>query len=245
MMKQTERLGVKFIEDDASAVNFSSRPFTVKLSGSETISGDAVIIATGASAIWLGLESEQRLRGKGVSACATCDGFFFKGKEVVVVGGGDAALEEALFLSRLASKVTLVHRRADLRASRIMQQRALTNTKISFVWNSVVEEILGEEKVQGARLKNLKTGQGSDLACTGVFIAIGHRPNSELFRGQIELDEKGYIKLENGDTRASVEGVFVAGDVYDYKYRQAVTAAASGCRAAIDAIRYLEALENP
>ncbi len=242
MTKQAQRLGVKFVEDEATGVDFSSTPLKVKLSD-RTLSADAVIIGTGASALWLGLESEQRLRGRGVSSCATCDGFFFRGKEVVVVGGGDTAVEEALFLSKLASKVTLIHRRDELRASRIMQQRALTNPKISFVWDSSVEDVLGKDKVEGVRVKNVKTGQVSELGCAGAFVAIGHKPNSEIFAGQLELDEKGYIKSRD-ETRTSVEGVFVAGDVYDYLYRQAVTAAASGCKAAIDAIRYLEAQEG-
>lgn len=242
MMKQAERLGVKFVEDEANTVEFSSRPFIVK-AGDQMLSADAVIVATGASALWLGLESEQRLRGRGVSSCATCDGFFFRGKEVVVIGGGDTALEEATFLSKLVSKVTLIHRRDELRGSRIMQQRALTNPKITFLWKSVVEAVLGKEKVEGVRLRNLKTGGASELSCDGVFVAIGHKPNSELFAGKLELDEKGYIK-SRGETRTSVDGVFVAGDVYDYLYRQAITAAASGCRAAIDAIRYLEAEEE-
>lgn len=238
MTKQAGRIGVNFVQDEATAVDFSSKPFRVMV-GDQAHLGDAVIVATGASALWLGLQSEQRLRGRGVSSCATCDGFFFKDKEVVVVGGGDAALEEAIFLSRLASKVTLVHRRNQLRASRIMQQRAFTNPKIGFVWDSVVEEILGKEKVEGIRTRNLKTDSASEVKCSGVFIAIGHKPNSELFLGQLEMDEKGYIKVTD-KTKTSVEGVFVAGDVYDYYYRQAVTAAGSGCRAAIDAIKYLE-----
>ncbi|MBI3116068.1 MAG: thioredoxin-disulfide reductase [Thaumarchaeota archaeon] len=242
MTKQAERLGVKFVEDEAVGVDFSSSPLKVKLHD-RTLSADAIIIGTGASALWLGLESEQRLRGRGVSSCATCDGFFFRGKEVVVVGGGDTAVEEALFLSRLASKVTVIHRRDELRASRIMQQRALTNPKISFVWDSSVEEVLGKDKVEGVRIRNIKTGQVSELSSAGVFVAIGHKPNSEIFAGQLELDEKGYIK-SSAETRTSVEGVFVAGDVYDYLYRQAVTAAASGCKAAIDATKYLEAQEE-
>ncbi len=242
MTKQAGRLGVKFVEDEATGVDFSSKPLKVKLSD-QTLSADAIIIGTGASALWLGLESEQRLRGRGVSSCATCDGFFFRGKDVVVVGGGDTAVEEALFLSRLASKVTMIHRRDELRASRIMQQRALTNPKISFIWSSYVEDVIGKDKVEGVRAKHVKTGQVSELSCAGVFVAIGHKPNSEIFAGQLELDEKGYIKSRN-ETRTSVEGVFVAGDVYDYLYRQAVTAAASGCKAAIDAIKYLEAQED-
>ena len=201
---------------------------------------EAVIIATGSSVIWLGLESETRLKGRGVSACATCDGFFFKGKDVVVVGGGEVAIEEAIFLAKLVKSVKVIHRRDKLRAASIMQQKAFNNRKISFVWNSVVEEILGDRKVEGVRIKNVQNSdQKSEIKCDGVFVAIGHMPNTEIFRNQIELDNKGYIKKYEG-SRTSVEGVFVAGDVYDYVYRQAVTAAGSGCNAAIDVIKYLE-----
>lgn len=241
MRLQAERLGAKFIDKNATAVDFVGRPFKVK-TGDQEHTGDAVIIATGASAMWLGLESEQRLRGKGVSACATCDGVFFRGKEVVVMGGGDTALEEATFLTKFCTKVRVIHRRDELRASKIMQQRAFQNPKIDFIWNSVVEEVLGTDSVEGIRIRNVETGETSAVKCQGLFVAIGHKPNTELFRGQLDLDEKGYVVRKN-ESRTSVEGVFVAGDVYDYSYRQAVTAAGSGCKAAIDAIRYLEARE--
>jgi thioredoxin reductase (NADPH) len=204
---------------------------------------EAVIVATGASAIWLGVEGEEKLRGRGVSSCATCDGAFFKEKELIVVGGGDTAMEEATFLTRFAKTVTVVHRRDTLRASKIMQQRAEANPRISFVWNSVVESIQGETKVTGARLRDTVTGATVDRPCDGVFVAIGHRPNTELFAGQLDLDKMGYIASPDG-TRTNVEGVFVAGDVQDTRYRQAVTAAGLGCRAAIDAEKYLEALES-
>ncbi len=238
MRKQAERLGTKFVDTDATSVDFSSKTFKV-VAGEETYEGDAVIIATGATAMWLGLDSEQRLRGRGVSACATCDGFFFKDKEVVVVGGGDTAMEEALFLTKFATKVTVIHRRDELRASKILQARAFENPKINFMWNTMVEDVVGSNQVEGVRVKNLVTGETSKIVCQGVFVAIGHKPNTEIFRGHVEVDEKGYAVRKN-ETRSSTDGVFVAGDVYDYVYRQAVTAAASGCKAALDAIKYLE-----
>ena len=203
---------------------------------------NSVIIATGASALWLGLESEHRLKGKGVSSCATCDGFFFKGKDVVVVGGGDTAVEEALFLSKLTNSVKVVHRRKELRASTIMQQKAFNNEKISFLWNSIVTEILGTDRVEGIRTKNLLTEDTAEIKTDAVFVAIGHKPNTEIFKGQVELDDSSYIRRYD-ESKTSVEGVFVAGDAYDYKYRQAITAAGSGCRAALDAIKYLESKE--
>jgi thioredoxin reductase (NADPH) len=197
-----------------------------------------VIVATGASARWLGLPAEERLRGRGVSACATCDGFFFRDQEIAVVGGGDSALEEATFLTRFAKKVTLVHRRDQLRGSRIMQEKARQNPKIAFAWNSTVDDILGEDGVQGLRLRDVGTGETRVLAVTGVFMAIGHQPNTEVFRGQVDLDEQGYVKvLRNTETR--IPGVFAAGDVVDKRYRQAITAAGQGCAAAIDVERYL------
>ena len=245
MRKQAERFGTKFIDNTVNSVDFSTKPFKVTAGRAETTyAAEAVIIATGSSVIWLGLESETRLKGRGVSACATCDGFFFKGKDVVVVGGGEVAIEEAIFLAKLVKSVKVIHRRDKLRAASIMQQKAFNNRKISFVWNSVVEEILGDRKVEGVRINNVQNSdQKSEIKCDGVFVAIGHKPNTEIFRNQIELDNKGYIKKYEG-SRTSVEGVFVAGDVYDYVYRQAVTAAGSGCNAAIDVIRYLEGKEN-
>ena len=242
MRKQAERLGARFVDGDATSVELAKRPFKVWV-GQTAYEGDAFIIATGASARWLGLESEQRLRGRGVSSCATCDAFFFKNKEVVVVGGGDTALEEALALSKVAKKITITHWRDRLRASKMLQDRAFKDEKIAFKWNSEVTEILGKAKVEGIRLKDVNTGEQTELKCDGVFIAVGHKPNTELFKGQLELDENGYI-IAKKNTATSVEGVFVAGDVYDYVYRQAITAAGSGCKAALDAIRYLEAQEN-
>ncbi|MFQ6097767.1 MAG: thioredoxin-disulfide reductase [Armatimonadota bacterium] len=242
--KQAERFGAQFIAGDATAVDLSKRPFSVT-AGGETHTARALIVATGASAKWLGLESEQRLRGYGVSACATCDGFFFRNQHVVVVGGGDSAMEEALFLTKFATKVTVVHRRDQLRASRIMQERAFRNEKIAFVWDSVVEDILDPEqrKVVAVRLRNVKTNEVTEQPCDGVFLAIGHRPNTDLFVGQLELDEVGYIVLKQRSC-TSVEGVFAAGDVHDSTYRQAVTAAGYGCRAAIDCERWLAAQEG-
>jgi thioredoxin reductase (NADPH) len=238
MRKQAERFGAEIIDEDAESVDFAKRPIEVK-AGEKTHTAKAVIIATGSSAKWLGLPSETKLRGRGVSSCATCDGYFFRGKRILVVGGGDTALEEALFLTKYATEVVVVHRREELRASKIMQQRAFSNQKIKFVWNSVVEEILGEQKVEGAKLRNVATGELSIVPSDGVFVAIGHQPNTKIFNRQITLDEKGYVLTKEG-TRTSVDGVFVAGDVRDFKYRQAVTAAGEGCKAAMDALAYLE-----
>ncbi|MBP9733419.1 MAG: thioredoxin-disulfide reductase [Candidatus Omnitrophica bacterium] len=237
--KQAERFGTEMLRQDVEAVDFSKKPFMVKSDGKEYFA-KAVIIATGATARWLGIESEKALQGYGVSACATCDGAFFKNKEVVIVGGGDTAMEEANFLTRFASKVYLIHRREEFRASKIMIDRTRKNPKIEFVLNSAIEKIndVAAKKVTSVTLKNFKTNTVSDLACQGVFIAIGHEPNVKLFKGVIDVDDKGYIALKKG-TRTNVEGVFAAGDVADHVYRQAVTAAGSGCAAALDAERYL------
>jgi thioredoxin reductase (NADPH) len=238
MRKQGERFGAEFIQDDAISVDFKTRPFKVNTAG-PTYEAIAVIIATGASAKWLGLDSETRLRGRGVSSCATCDGFFFRGKDTVTVGGGDVALEDTMFLTKFVNHATIIHRRDALRASKILQDRAFKNSKISFVWDSVVQEVLGQQKVEGVRVRNLKTGKQDVLKCDGIFVAIGHQPNTALFQGQIELDQKGYIVTSKG-TSASVKGVFAAGDVRDFHYRQAITAAGDGCRAAMDAEDYIE-----
>jgi thioredoxin reductase (NADPH) len=243
--KQAERFGTKTIFGEVTSVDLKERPFRVNV-GKESYRADTLIVATGASAKLLGLESEKMLMGYGVSACATCDGFFFKDKGVVVVGGGDTAMEEALFLTKYANQATVVHRRDELRASKIMQDRARKNPKISFIWDSVVDEIYGDPKnggVQGVRLKNLKSGAVRDFRSEGVFIAIGHEPNTKIFRGLLELDEHGYIITRNG-TATNVPGVFACGDVQDRVYRQAVTAAGTGCMAAIDAERFLENQES-
>ncbi len=238
--EQAEKFGTGFLRDQVESVDFSRRPFRLEL-GENTLLADALIIATGASANWLGLESETKLRGHGVSACATCDGFFFKGQEVVVVGGGDSAMEDAIYLTRFATKVTVIHRRDKLRASRYMQEKAFKNEKIHFIWNSEVAEVLGtkEEGVQAVKLRNRQTGEVTEYPCSGVFIAIGHTPNTEPFRGHIDMDEKGYIKTVCGSTRTSVPGIFAAGDVQDSVYRQAISAAGTGCMAALDAERFL------
>ena len=243
MRAQAERFGTKFLTGDVSAVSFKNHPLTLTIDGESTVEAKTVIIATGASAIPIGLPNEKRLTGHGVSTCATCDGFFFRGKELIVVGGGDSAMEEGTFLTKFATKVSIVHRRDKLRASKIMQDRTMKNEKITFLWNSVVADILGSDVVTGVRLRNTVTGKISEVACAGVFVAIGHRPNTALFSGQIDMDEKGYI-LTRAGTATSAPGVFAAGDVQDSKYRQAVTAAGSGCMAAIDAERFLESSEG-
>jgi thioredoxin reductase (NADPH) len=244
MQKQAAHFGTELIGDDVTAVDFSRRPFLVK-TGAQTFESHTVVIATGASAKLLGLPAESKLMGRGISTCATCDGFFFKDQNIMVVGGGDSALEEALYLSRLGRRVDVVHRRDTLRASKIMQERALKNPKIEFVWNTVVEDVLDVErgKVTGVRLKNVKTDAREERPVDGLFVAIGHQPNTQLFRGQVELRPNGYIKVEPGSTATSVPGVFAAGDVQDFTYRQAVTAAGTGCMAALEAERYLEATE--
>jgi thioredoxin reductase (NADPH) len=236
--EQARRFGTEMIPEDVTAVDFSKRPFTITTDSGE-YKARSVIIATGASAKWLNLPSEQALRGRGVSACATCDGFFFKGKDVAVVGGGDTALEEALFLTRYANHVTLIHRRDSLRASKIMQDRAFKNPKISFLWDTVVSEVLGENAVTGLKVQNVKTGEVSELPVQGLFLAIGHQPNTDLFKGIINMDRQGYI-VPVEHTMTNIPGVFAAGDVTDHRYRQAVTAAGDGCRAAIDLERWFE-----
>ena len=236
--KQAERFGSEILLEDATTVDLSARPFRIE-TASRRFSADAVILATGASARWLGLPSETRLQNQGVSACATCDGALYRGKPMAVVGGGDTAMEEALFLTRFATKVTVIHRRDELRASKIMQERALAHEKIEFAWNSEVEEVLGDEFVTGVRIVDTKTGEKRELPVEALFIAIGHKPNTDLFRGQIELDDVGYIEVEPGTSRTSKTGVFACGDAMDAVYRQAVTAAGTGCMAAIDAERWL------
>ncbi|HEY8449384.1 MAG TPA: thioredoxin-disulfide reductase [Bacillota bacterium] len=246
MRRQAARFGAEFLDTDVTEVDFRQRPLRVK-ANDQWLAARAVIIATGASAKWLGLESEQRLIGRGVSSCATCDGYFFKDGKVVVVGGGDSAMEEALFLANLAASVTVVHRRDRLRASKIMQERALRHPKIHFIWNHVVAEILGTDKVTGVRLSHVQTGATTELECDAVFVAIGHTPNTAIFRDQIELTDNGYVRIYPG-MRTSVEGVFVAGDAQDFRYRQAITAAADGCKAAIEVERWLgemDAAEEP
>jgi thioredoxin reductase (NADPH) len=241
--KQAARFGTEFIDDQAVSVDFTRRPFKLTMGTQGVLEADSVILATGANARWLGLPSEQRLMGHGVSACATCDGFFFRGKELALVGGGDSAMEESLFLTRFATHVTVIHRRSSLRASRIMAQRARAHPKISFLLDTVVEEVVGETAVEGVRLRNLLTGQTSLLPVQGLFVAIGYDPSTEILRGQVELDDRGYVRTHQ-TTRTSVEGVFAAGDVYDHRYRQAISAAGFGCMAAIDAERWLEEQES-
>ncbi|MEM3539006.1 MAG: thioredoxin-disulfide reductase [Nitrososphaerales archaeon] len=241
MRKQAERFGAEFLENNANSVNLLSYPFEVKVED-EIYKAKAIIIATGASAKWLGLESEKRLIGKGVSSCATCDAPLFNNKDVVVVGGGNTAIHDALLLTKYAKKVTVIHRRDKLRATRILQDRAFKNDKIIFKWNSLVDDIIGDKKVEGVIIRDVNTGEKSRIECQGVFIAIGHKPNTELFKGQIELDENGYIVRRN-NTETSIKGVFVAGDVCDPHYKQAVVAASMGCQAAIDAENYLESIK--
>jgi thioredoxin reductase (NADPH) len=247
MRAQAVKFGAESVFKEVTAVDFSKRPFKVTVDDEEFF-GSAVIVATGASAKLLNIPSEGDYMGYGVSACATCDGFFYRGKEVYVVGGGDTALEEATFLTRFAAKVTIVHRRDEFRASKIMQERAVKNPKIAVIWDSVVAEVRGVHEagrkfVTGLKLKNIKTGAITDVDADGLFVAIGHQPNTSLFRGILDMDEKEYLKVESGSTRTNIPGVFAAGDVSDSTYRQAVTAAGSGCMAAIDAERFLETMD--
>jgi thioredoxin reductase (NADPH) len=238
MKSQAERLGAKLIQEDVVRVNFSIYPFEIQ-SNNAVARALSVIIAAGANPRRLNLESEMRLMGKGVSNCAVCDGFFFRGKKVAVVGGGDTAMEEATFLAKFASSVQVIHRRDELRASAALKKEASSNPKISFIWNSIVTEVLGEKRVAGVRTKNLKTGQEGELEVDGLFVAIGYDPNTGIFKEHVELDERGYITVRNG-TESSVPGVFVAGDVHDFRYRQAITAAADGCKALLDAERFVK-----
>jgi thioredoxin reductase (NADPH) len=244
MLGQAQRFGTEFVQSDAGPVDLSARPFTVKAGGRE-FHAESLVIATGSSANLLGLEAEKTLMGRGVSACATCDGPFFRGKDLLVIGGGDSAMEEGTFLTRFASRVTIVHRRDELRASAIMQKRAIDNPKVDFLWSHLLVDILGspDSGVTGAKVKDLKTGEVKEVACGGVFYAIGHTPNTGFLGGQLELDAKGYVVVKPGRTDTSVEGVFAAGDVVDSRYQQAVTAAGMGCMAALDAQHFLESIE--
>lgn len=240
MKQQAERFGTRFLARNVTKVDFSARPFKIWV-GDELFQSRSVIISTGASAKYLGLESEKKFLGRGVSACATCDGAFFRNQEVVIVGGGDTAMEEATFLTRFASKVYIVHRRDSFRASKIMVDKALSNPKIEVLWNSAIEEINGDKVVESVKIRNVETKELYEKKIQGVFIAIGHKPNTDLFKGQLEMNDVGYLKTKPGSTYTSVEGVFAAGDVADHVYRQAITAAGTGCMAAIDSERWLEA----
>jgi thioredoxin reductase (NADPH) len=242
LRRQAEKFGARIVPGEVTRVDFSSRPFLVEVTGSDQHRADAVIVATGAEARWLGIPGEEGLRGRGVSACATCDGFFFKGRRIAVVGGGDSAMEEALFLTRFASEVVVVHRRDQFRASAIMARRVLDHPKVRVRWNAVPVEVLGDDGVTGLRVRDTTNGSTEDLPLDGVFVAIGHEPATALFRGQLDLDARGYL-VTGSNTMTSVPGVFAAGDVNDATYRQAITAAGAGCRAAIDAERWLEAQE--
>src|SRR5687768_13409747 len=246
MRLQAERFGTETMQGNVTAVDLSARPFTLSFADGRSVTTESLIIATGASARWLEIDSDRKLSGHGVSTCATCDGYFFRGKPIAVVGGGDSAMEEAIYLTRFASKVTVVHRRDSLRASKIMQDKAFANPKIEFIWDSEIADVndVAKGEVTGIVVRNLKTGHLSTVPLDGVFIAIGHTPNTSLFRGQLQLDGNGYIVTHSG-SKTSVSGVFAAGDVQDHVYRQAITAAGSGCMAAIDAERYLEHLPVP
>lgn len=242
LKKQAVKFGTEILADTVTGVDFSCRPFKIKISSLE-YQAETVIIATGASAMWLGIPGEEKLKGKGVSACATCDGFFFRDKKVVVVGGGDAALEEATFLTRFASEVTILVRRDEFKASKPMQERALNNLKIQVLWNTEATELIGEQRLERVKIKNNQTGEESEMEVEGYFASIGHKPNTKIFEGILELDHKGYIEVQPGTTKTNIEGVFACGDVIDPFYRQAITAAGSGCMAALDAERYLSARE--
>jgi len=237
---QAERFGAEFITEKVTRVDFSERPFKVWVRDTE-YAGDSVIVSTGARSLMLGVDGESKLLGHGLSTCATCDGFFFRGQEIAVVGGGDSAIEEAMFLTKFASKVTLIHRRHELRASKIMQDRAFANPKIEFLWNHTVSRIIGDNQVTGIEVTNTVDGSVSELAVTGVFVAIGHSPNTDLFKGVLDMEDNGYLVTLAGSTYTNIDGVFACGDVQDHTYRQAITAAGSGCMAAIDAERWLEA----
>ncbi len=239
--EQALRFGAEFLTEKVTAVDFSERPFKLSVRGKQ-FTADAVIVSTGAQSLMLGLEAESRLLGYGLSTCATCDGFFFRGQEIAVAGGGDSAVEEATFLTKFASKVTMIHRRDTLRASKIMQDRALNNPKIEIMWNSVVEDLVGDTKLEGAVVRNVLTDEVSTLPVTGLFVAIGHRPNTDLFKGVLDMEDSGYLITRPGSSYTNVPGVFACGDVQDHTYRQAITAAGSGCMAAIDCERWLESL---
>ncbi len=238
--EQAARFGAEFITAKATAIDFSQRPFKVWVRD-ELYTADSIIVSTGAQSLMIGLEAEERLLGHGLSTCATCDGFFFRGQEIAVVGGGDSAIEEATFLTKFASKVTLIHRRDSLRASKIMQDRAFNNPKIEMLWNTTVTDLAGTDKLEGAMVRNVITGEESFLPVTGLFVAIGHRPNTDLFSGVLDMEDNGYLITKPGSTYTNIDGVFACGDVQDHTYRQAITAAGSGCMAAIDAERWLEA----
>lgn len=244
LRKQAERFGADIRSGMITSVDFSSRPHRVVVDEASTLEAETIIISTGASAKWLGLESESRLNGKGVSACAVCDGFFFRGQDVVIVGAGDTACEEATYLSKLCRKVTMLVRRSEMRASTIMQQRVLNTSNIEVLWNTETIEVLGEDTVEGVRVKNLSTGEEMNISATGFFVAIGHQPNTGIFKGIIDMDENGYIHTDKISTRTNVPGVFACGDAQDHIYRQAVTAAGTGCMAALDAERYLAFIQH-
>ena len=243
MRKQAERFGTRIISSDVTEVDLSERPFKVSV-GADVYEAESLIVSTGASARWLGIPGEEKLRGYGVSACATCDGFFFRDREIAIVGGGDSAMEEALFLTKFALKVTIVHRRDEFRASKIMAQRAIDHPKIEVIWNTTVDEVLGDDLVTGLKVSNTQTGEQSVLPVEGFFLAIGHDPNTKIFQDQLELDVAGYVVTEAGSTTTSVAGVFAAGDVVDHYYQQAVTAAGMGCQAAIDVEHWLDRIES-